>query len=142
MLNEDKIKLMTGISMFEKREGRYLCPAGRYFKGDYLSRNMLRGFLGYSFCWLMGLAVAAVCRAEDIFSILDLEQMRAPLLRYGAWYLTGLAVYECIVWLVYSRRYDYGVQGQKVYMAKLKRLEKRYEFQSRTKELNREGRKT
>ena len=31
MLNEDKIKLMTGISFFEKREGKHICPANRYF---------------------------------------------------------------------------------------------------------------
>ena len=31
MLNEDKIKLMTGIALFEKREGKHIFPANRYF---------------------------------------------------------------------------------------------------------------
>lgn len=31
MLNEDKIKLMTSISMLEKKEGKYLFPVRQYF---------------------------------------------------------------------------------------------------------------
>ena len=31
MLNEDKLKLMTSIAMFEKREGKAIFPANRYF---------------------------------------------------------------------------------------------------------------
>lgn len=37
MLNEDKIKLMTGIALFEKREGKHIFPANRYFRSDYIS---------------------------------------------------------------------------------------------------------
>ena len=54
---------------------------------------------------------------------------------YGA----GLAVYLLITFLVYRKRYEYARRGMKVYVAKLKRLEKRYEFQSRSKELTKEG---
>ena len=44
-----------------------------------------------------------------------------------------------MTFLVYRKRYEYARRGMKVYVAKLKRLEKRYEFQSRTKELTKEG---
>lgn len=45
MLNEDKIKLMTGIALFEKREGKHIFPANRYFRSDYISGRILRSFL-------------------------------------------------------------------------------------------------
>ena len=44
-----------------------------------------------------------------------------------------------ITFLVYRKRYEYARRGMKVYVAKLKRLEKRYEFQGRSKELTKEG---
>ena len=57
MLNEDKIRLMTSIAMFEKREGRAIFPASRYFKNDYISSRMLRSFFFYTFSYLLCMLV-------------------------------------------------------------------------------------
>ena len=62
MLNESKIKLMTGISMIEKDKGKDLAIVHRYFKGDYIGRHMLCAFLGYTFCWCLGLLLVAACK--------------------------------------------------------------------------------
>lgn len=134
MLNEEKIKLMTSIAIFEKAEERNLSLVKRYFKSDYISRNLLRSFLGYTLCWILGLALAVVCRLEDILSIVALEDVVFPFVDYGVWYLLGLLVYLTVTFIVCSRRYSYAVRGMKVYTARLKRLQRRYEFQDRAKE--------
>ena len=54
MLNEDKIKLMTSISMLEKKEGKYLFPVRQYFRSDYIGKNHLKALTGYTFCWRLG----------------------------------------------------------------------------------------
>ena len=127
MLNEDKLKLMTSIAMFEKREGKAIFPANRYFKNDYISSRMLRSFFSYSFCYLLCLLIWVLYSMERILNTINLEEA------------AGLAVYLLITFLVYRKRYEYARRGMKVYVAKLKRLEKRYEFQSRSKELTKEG---
>ena len=127
MLNEDKLKLMTSIAMFEKREGKAIFPANRYFKNDYISSRMLRSFFSYSFCYLLCLLIWVLYSMERILNTINLEEA------------AGLAVYLLITFLVYRMRYEYARRGMKVYVAKLKRLEKRYEFQSRSKELTKEG---
>ncbi len=134
MLNEEKLKLMTSIAIFEKAEDRNLSIVKRYFRTDYISRNLLRSFLGYTLCWILGLALAAVCRLEDILSIVTLEDVVFPFVDYGVWYLLGLVVYLVITYIVCSRRYRYASRGMKVYTARLKRLQRRYEFQDRAKE--------
>ena len=48
MLNEEKIKLMTSIGMFEKREGRRIFMVNRFFRSDYIGRHGLRAFLGFT----------------------------------------------------------------------------------------------
>ncbi|MEG0687903.1 MAG: hypothetical protein RR466_04365, partial [Hungatella sp.] len=67
MLNEDKIKLMTGISMFEKKEGKKIFPINRYFKEDYIGNHLVRGFLGYTFCWLLGVIIVLLYKLEVLF---------------------------------------------------------------------------
>lgn len=54
-------------------------------------------------------------------------------------YVAGLVLYLIITWIVSSKRYEYARRGMRVYIAKLKRLEKRYDVQNRTRELTKEG---
>lgn len=138
MLNEDKIKLMTSISMLEKKEGKYLFPVRQYFRSDYIEKNLLKALIGYTFCWILGGTLVLLYRAEDLFSILDFEQIKGGALWAAAAYILGLVLYLIIAYVVYAGRYEHGVRGMKVYVSKLKRLDKRYEFQNRTKEMGQE----
>ncbi|EHI60045.1 hypothetical protein, partial [Hungatella hathewayi] len=93
MLNEDKIKLMTSISMFEKKEGRRVFPMSRYFRGDYVSSHMVRSFVGYTFCWILGTVVWVLYKVELLFSTEVLDNMWKALTLYGTLYGGGLILY-------------------------------------------------
>lgn len=131
MINEDRLKLMTGIGMFEKKEGEKIFPAYRFFRSDYISRDLLRAFLGFTFCWILGTALVVVYKAEDILAALNVNEIGEYGTMYVGAYLTALAVYLLIACWVSWNRYEYASKGMKVYMAKLKRLEKRYEMQGK-----------
>ena len=139
MLNEDKIKLMTGIAMFEKREGKKIAPASQYFKSDYVGRHMIRSFFGYTFCCALILVVWLLYSLERILNFMSIDEMIDIGKNLLVLYAGGLLIYLFITYVVYSARYSYAVRGQKVYVAKLKRLNKRYEFQNKSKELAKEG---
>jgi len=139
MLNEDKIKLMTGIAMFEKREGKRIFPANRYFQGDYISSRMFRSFFYYTVSFLLCAFLWVLYNIEDLLNMIRVDRLVSLGRHALLFYLAGLAVYLVITWLVYRKRYEYARRGMKVYVAKLKRLEKRYEFQNKSKELTKEG---
>ncbi len=141
MLNEDKIKLMANISMFENHQKKYISLVTRYFKSDYISRNLLRAFFGYTLCWALGFLLVILYRAEGIFASMDFAALQEQAVRYGKFYVAGLVCYLLIALIVSVRRYNRGLKEQKIYIAKLRRLEKRYEFQNRTKELGKEVRR-
>lgn len=44
MLNEEKIRLMTEIAMFEKKKGKQVFPYHKYFKSDYIGSRIMRSF--------------------------------------------------------------------------------------------------
>lgn len=139
MLSEDKIRLMTGIAMFEKREGKHIFPVNRYFRSDYVSRHMFRSFFSYTVSYLLCAGVWCVYNMERILNAMDIDGFLDLGKRAGFLYVAGLAVYLLITCLIYRKRYEYARRGMNVYVAKLKRLEKRYEFQNRTRELSKEG---
>jgi len=139
MLNEDKIKLMNEIAMFEKRGGENIFPVNRYFRGDYISSRMLRSFFSYTVCYILGVLIWGLYNMEQILNALNLDEVIVFGKKAALFYAAGLAVYLAVTFWVYRKRYEYARRGMKVYLAKLKRLEKRYEFQNRTKELTKEG---
>lgn len=131
MLSEEKIKIMTNLAMFEKNEGNRIFPINRYFKSDYISSKLLRSFFSYTLSFLLGLALWVLYYIERWLNVIRLESLIEVGLKVGGVYAAGLVVYLIISLFVYARRYDYASRGIKVYLAKLKRLDKRYEGNSR-----------
>lgn len=131
MLNEDKIRLMTGIAMFEKKEGRRIFPLNRYFKGDYISAHIIRSFISYTFCFLLLSAVWVLYQMDRLINAVGLDILFGYGKRALALYLSGLFVYLALTWRIYSERYDYARRGMKIYKAKMRRLDRQYEPQDR-----------
>lgn len=138
MLNEEKIKLMTGIAMFEKKEGKKIFPLNRYFKSDYISSHLMAAFFGYTFCSCLAAVLWGLYHLEPLLNSLQVDMLLNLAKRFALLYFMGLLIYLLIAFFVYQRRYEYAKGGLRVYVAKLKRLEKRYEYQSREREITKE----
>lgn len=141
MLNEEKIRLMTDVAVFEKKNGSKVTAITSYFKSDYISRNIIRGFLSYTLCAVLVLVLWTLFNMDLFISSVGVEALLAILKKAGAFYLIGLAAYLALVYTVYGKRYDDAVRMNRMYVAKLKHLDKRYDYQRRLRELTREGRR-
>ncbi|MDO5416315.1 MAG: hypothetical protein Q4F29_03865 [Lachnospiraceae bacterium] len=125
--------------MFEKKEGKRIFPLNRYFKNDYISRHMLGAFFSYTLCCLLGASLWILYHLEMLLDSISAELLLTLFRRFGLLYLAGLAVYLAATFWIYRKRYEYASGGLRVYVAKLKRLEKRYEYQNKVKEMAKEG---
>ena len=139
MLNEERIILMTRMAAYEEGEGKRNVKIGNYFRSDYISKHLFHSFFSFTISYLLCAVIWVLYNMERILNAMALEEIIAAGQDTLFFYGVGLIVYLVITWLVYRRRYEYSKRGMKVYVAKLKRLEKRYEFQNRAKELSKEG---
>ena len=140
MINEDKIKLMTKIAMLEKKDGKAMDSVNQYFKSDYISVHLLRGFFLYTISFCLGGGVWALYSIDNLLSLAaDMDALSQLGIRIVILYVAGLVIYGLITSVVYAGRYDRRNQEVKYYISQLKRLNKRYEFQSKSKELAKEG---
>ena len=140
MLNEEKIRLMTGIAMFEKKAEKESFPVNRYFKSDYVGIHMIRSFISYTITCILCFTLWLLYQFEDILNTMDIEVLISWGRTIGIYYAAGLVIYLLITHRVYSRRYDAALKNMKIYQAKLRRLERRYEVQAASKE-SEEGRR-
>lgn len=139
MLNEDKIQLMTGIAMFEKKEGKDMFPAESMFRNDYIGSHMLKSFFRFTCSFLIGLALWGLYSIEELLNTITVDNLVQLGIKGTGLYAAGLFVYLCITYTVYSRRYDYAGKTIRVYTAKLRRLHKQYEDRTKTRELTGKG---
>ena len=100
---------------------------------------MFRSFFSYTICYLLCAVTWVLYHMEQLLNTLDISEVVGTGKYAVTLYVSGLVLYLAITWLVYRKRYEYARRGMKIYVAKLKRLEKRYEFQNRARELSKEG---
>lgn len=127
MLNDEKVRYMTQLAIFEKNNGKKIFPVNRFFKKDYVGGQMFRSFFGYSFCCLLVLLVWVLYKMDDLLNKMTMDQILSAAKEWGLVYVGGVVCYLFITWVVYSRRYDYAARSQTMYASKLKHLIRRYE---------------
>lgn len=105
MLNEQKIKTMTKLAIYEKSIGKEDLKINTYYKHDYiLSKNIkTRIALTFGALFILGAhAMVEVFGFLDAEKELDLIQMG---ITYGAIYVSLLIAYSIISTRIYGKRY-------------------------------------
>ena len=130
MLNEEKIRLMTGIAMYEKKAEKDVFPVTRYFKSDYVGSHMIRSFLIYTFLCVCLAGMWLLYQIEDILNTMDISVLLESAKYIAIIYAAGLALYLLITFIVYIKRYNRASKSLRIYQAKLRRLDKKYNGQA------------
>ena len=125
MINNDKVRLMTKIQLFENHEQDAL-KADRFFQRDYLGLHMIRSLFAYIVLFVLVLAVVFLYNWEELLTGIDLT----ALIHVGRWIILSfflLLIPSMIVsyiayWFQY-RRYRRKVRD---YVMNLKQLNTYY----------------
>ena len=117
MLDEKRIRQMTKLAFFEKKEEKNALRIGRYFRSDYIGKELLKNFFLASIGYILVLAVVV------------LEFAAGCLI---ASYLCFLAVYSIAVYVISTIRYQGAQKKLKWYGKELDDLQNMYEEQEKS----------
>lgn len=137
MLNEDRIKLMTEIAIYEKKENRGALHINHFFRRDYIGGKMMKAAVDITLSFMIFAGLWAVYNAEELLMTVEIERFLQLGRSFALCYVAALLVYLAIAYGVYSLRYHDMKRSIKGYQTRLKRLEKRYEFQAKASEMTR-----
>jgi hypothetical protein len=138
VLNEDKIKLMTELALYEKKEKKALYIAGTYFKKDYIHKHLLQSFFSFTVGYVLITVLLALYGIQFMLSVVNIFELTKMFKIYIFIYFFGLILYELLTVYIYARRYDKMKKKNGEYILRLTRLNKRYDFGGRSKELAKE----
>lgn len=122
MVNEEKIKLMTKLAVYEQGEGKKKIPVMQYFQGDYIIFNVIKTYLSITVAYGLMLVIGCVVCSQYLME--NIQKMSIEQLIGGAvlGHILILALYLTIALIVYTKRYANAKKSVKKYYSLLKKL--------------------
>ena len=127
MIDNEKVKLMHELALIQKNESHSEKIVNSYFRIDYITKHMVGVLISYTICFLLVFGIIVLCDYTKIINTIEFDNLFEPYKPYIRIYLIGLVIIEFITILVYSFRFSTARKVDRVYRAKLKRLNRKYE---------------
>ncbi len=122
MVNEEKIKLMTKLAVYEQGEGKTKLPVMQYFQSDYIIFNVIRTFLSITVAYGLILVIGCVACSQYLMENIQKVSIEQLAGRAVFGYILVLALYLTIALIVYTKRYANAKKSVKKYYSQLKKL--------------------
>lgn len=127
MLNNEKIKLMTKLAVYEQKEGREDIKLSRYYKTDFIRFQILKSIVCVTISYVIVLGVLAFYNMEYLITNAVSMNYGALITYIVAIYVLLLAIYILGSILLYSIRFDQSRKRLGRYFHNLKTLRQMYE---------------
>mgnify|MGYP001063331535 FL=1 len=131
MLNENKVKMMTKMAIYEKNEGKRMLKMSRYYKGDFVTLGILKSIIASTLAFAVMAIFFALCNMEKIVSEVNTMDYTMIAKKIGAYYIIFLVVFSIIAGIVNAYQYDKSRAGLKKYLSRLNKLERFYNNQNK-----------
>ena len=133
MVNEEKVRLMTKLAMYEQSTGKEDLEKGRYFKSDYVKYNCLKTLVSTTILFVI-VVVAYIYynMGELITELVDLDLLGMSYKLLIAYALVCI-LFMVLAWFLYSYRYTKAKPNIIRYNQDLKKLIAFYDNEGKTK---------
>ena len=119
MINEEKVKIMDQLAVYEKQEGRKYLPVSKYYRSDYIGLALIKNFFLVTIGYGLILAVIAAYNVHKM----DLISLGVVVL---GGYIGILVLYSVLTYIQYTVKYHKAKKSVKQYYTQLTKLEKIY----------------
>lgn len=126
MINEEKVKIMTQIAMYEQGKGKKYLPISKYYRSDYIGLALIKNFFLVTIGYALVLAAVGVYYGEYLMG--NIHKMN--LVSIGIYILVGYVIalvgYSILTYIQYSVKYYKAKKSVREYYGQLTKLNKIY----------------
>ena len=126
MINEEKVKIMTKLAMYEQGKGKKYLPVSRYYRSDYIGLALIKNFFLVTIGYALIVAAVAVYFGEYLMETIH----KMDLVTLGVYLIIGyvvvLVAYSILTYIQYSVKYYQAKKSVREYYSQLTELNKIY----------------
>lgn len=126
MLDNNKIKLMTKLAIYEKNEGQEDIKLSKYYKTDYIRYQIIKSIVSVTVSYLLILLMVAFYKSEYLIQEAVKLNYKVIGLKVLGIYLILLTIYIFGSIALYSFKFDSSKKRLFKYRKNLKRLRQFY----------------
>ncbi len=140
MVNEEKVKLMTKLAIYENTKGKKQLNISKYYKRDYVRFQMFKTAVSSTIAFMILLFAYCMLNAEQLLLKLNDLDFLGVAAKVGVLYVVFLVIYMLVAWVVYANKYEKIKPDVVMYNRNLKRLKEMYDREEKEMKEKRAGR--
>lgn len=140
MINEEKVKIMTRLAIYESTKGKRQLNISKYYKRDYVRYNMFKTAVASTVAFFVLLGIYILVNAEELMMWLNSADILHEATKLGIIYLIFVVFYMLIARFVYAHKYEKVKPDVIIYNHNLKRLKEIYDIEEKELKEKRAGR--
>ena len=136
MINEDRVKDLYKLCIYDEQMDKKHRNTGRFYLGDYVGRELLKSFFAGTLCFLLLFVLWAIAHWEAVQSFItkfDTENIASTFSVFGLIYLGFMILYLFVTGIFYYFKFQQSRKSLQKYQSRLKRLNKNYEREDKHK---------
>lgn len=122
MLNEEKVKLMARMAIYEKKPGRKAMKMTKYFQSDYVSWNMIKTVLAVTVSYLLMVGCWILYHMEYLMENLYTLDFAELIKNFLTYYVVLLVAYVVLSYIIYGVKYSMAMKSLRRFRTKLKKV--------------------
>ena len=127
MINQERVKQLYKIALYEKNEEQQCEATGRFFKSDFIGKEIVKSIFSGTIAYGLMMVIWVICNLEEIERMFVELEIIEVAIDFGILYIGFLVAYLIITILVYHVRYKKGRKKLEEYIKNLKIVDKMYE---------------
>ena len=126
MINEEKVKIMTKLAMYEQGKGRKHLPVSRYYRSDYIGLALIKNFFLVTIGYCLVLAGVAAYFGEYLIDNIHKMDLVSLGIEAVAGYVAVLVIFSVLTYIQYTIKYRKAKKSVRNYYEELTQLNKIY----------------
>ena len=127
MLNEERIRSMTKLAIYETNEGKKIIPLSHYYKSDYVSKSLMKSFVYGTISFGIMFGMWTIYQMDNAKKSMFGGNLEEFIIQVILLYLIFMILYLLITYIYASITFSKSKKSIKKYLALLKKVEKMHE---------------
>ena len=133
MINEERVKQLYKIALYEQNEERTNRQIGQYYRSDFIGKELIKSIFTGTLAFMCFVILWALASWEDMLDSINNLEIVGTAIELLILYVIFLLIYLGATYILYRIRYEKGKKKVKTYADNLKTAYKMYEREEKLK---------
>lgn len=133
MINEDRVKQVYKIALYEQSEEKQNRQMGKYYRSDYIGKEIIKSIFSGTIAYAFMAVLWAMSNWREVLGLINSMEIVGTVVEMILIYVGYMAVYLLATYVVYAIRYKVGKKKLDGYKKDLKILHQMYEREEKLK---------